>query len=88
MAIDEKTKAIYVETIANPGYTLSNISALSKIAHNASIPLIVDNTLGMGGYLICPIKHEADIILHSTTKWVVRHGTTIGGVITNGGTFD
>ncbi|KAH0580479.1 hypothetical protein H2248_001978 [Termitomyces sp. 'cryptogamus'] len=87
-AIDEKTKAIYVETIANPGYTLSNISALSKIAHDAGIPLIVDNTLGMGGYLIRPIKHGADIVLHSATKWVGGHGTTVGGVVIDGGTFD
>ncbi|KAG6873588.1 Homocysteine synthase, partial [Termitomyces sp. T32_za158] len=87
-AIDEKTKAIYVETIANPGYTLSNIAALSKVAHDAGIPLIVDNTCGMGGYLIRPIEHGADIVLHSATKWIGGHGNTIGGIVVDGGNFD
>ncbi|KAF9560610.1 O-acetylhomoserine ami [Agrocybe pediades] len=87
-AIDEKTKAIYVESIANPKYIVSDISALAKVAHDHGIPLIVDNTFGMGGYLISPIRHGADIVLHSATKWIGGHGTTIAGVIIDSGKFD
>ncbi|KAF8953671.1 Cys/Met metabolism PLP-dependent enzyme-domain-containing protein [Flammula alnicola] len=86
--IDEKTKAIYVESIANPKYILSDIPALAKIAHAHGIPLIVDNTFGMGGYLIRPIEHGADIVVHSATKWIGGHGTTIAGVIVDSGKFD
>ncbi|KAG6811366.1 hypothetical protein H0H92_007751 [Tricholoma furcatifolium] len=81
-AIDEKTKAIYVESIANPKYNLL------QIAHDAGIPLIVDNTFGMGGYLIRPIELGADIVVHSATKWIGGHGTTIAGVVIDGGKFD
>ncbi|KAF4622468.1 hypothetical protein D9613_009314 [Agrocybe pediades] len=87
-AIDEKTKAIYVESIANPKYIVSDIPALAKVAHDHGIPLIVDNTFGMGGYLISPIRHGADIVLHSATKWIGGHGTTIAGVIIDSGKFD
>ncbi|GLB42666.1 putative degT/DnrJ/EryC1/StrS aminotransferase family protein [Lyophyllum shimeji] len=87
-AIDEKTKAIYVETIANPKYNLVDIAAVAKVAHDAGIPLIVDNTFGMGGYLIRPIEHGADIVLHSATKWIGGHGTTIAGVVVDSGKFD
>ncbi|KAJ7577986.1 Cys/Met metabolism PLP-dependent enzyme-domain-containing protein [Mycena floridula] len=87
-AIDEKTKAIYVESIANPKYSLSNIPELAKIAHAHGIPLIVDNTFGIGGYLIKPISHGADIVLHSATKWIGGHGTTIAGVVIDSGKFD
>ncbi|EDR02179.1 uncharacterized protein LACBIDRAFT_309878 [Laccaria bicolor S238N-H82] len=87
-AIDDKTKAIYVESIANPKYNVSDIPALAKIAHDHGIPLIVDNTFGMGGYLTRPIQHGADIVVHSATKWIGGHGTTIAGVIIDGGKFD
>ncbi|KAF6756724.1 Cys/Met metabolism PLP-dependent enzyme-domain-containing protein [Ephemerocybe angulata] len=87
-AIDKRTKAIYVESIANPKYLLSDIPALSKVAHDHGIPLIVDNTFGAGGYIIQPIKLGADIVVHSATKWIGGHGTTIAGVIIDSGKFD
>lgn len=87
-AIDDKTKAIYVESIGNPKYNVSPLPELAKIAHDNGIPLIVDNTFGMGGYLVQPFKHGADIIVHSATKWIGGHGTTIGGVIVDSGKFD
>ncbi|KAK7460557.1 Homocysteine/cysteine synthase [Stygiomarasmius scandens] len=87
-AIDEKTKAIYIESIANPKYKVMDIPALAKIAHDHGIPLIVDNTFGMGGYLVKPIDLGADIVVHSATKWIGGHGTTIGGVIVDGGKFN
>jgi O-acetylhomoserine/O-acetylserine sulfhydrylase len=87
-AIDEKTKAIYVESIANPKYRVSDIPALAKVAHDHGIPLIVDNTFGLGGYLIRPIQYGADIVVHSATKWIGGHGTTIAGVVIDSGKFD
>ncbi|KAF6756733.1 Cys/Met metabolism PLP-dependent enzyme-domain-containing protein [Ephemerocybe angulata] len=87
-AIDDRTKAIYVESIANPKYILSDIPALSKVAHEHGIPLIVDNTFGAGGYIIQPIKYGADIVVHSATKWIGGHGTTIAGVVIDSGKFD
>ncbi|KAJ3521751.1 hypothetical protein NM688_g8974 [Phlebia brevispora] len=87
-AIDEKTKAIYVESIGNPKYIVADLPALSKIAHDNGIPLMVDNTFGMGGYLIRPIDFGADIVVHSATKWIGGHGNTIAGVIIDGGKFD
>ncbi|KAF9032351.1 Cys/Met metabolism PLP-dependent enzyme-domain-containing protein [Panaeolus papilionaceus] len=87
-AIDEKTKAIYIESIANPKYRVADIPALAKVAHDHGIPLIVDNTFGMGGYLIRPIELGADIVVESATKWIGGHGTTIAGVIVDGGKFD
>ena len=87
-AIDEKTKAIYVESITNPKYAVSDLPALAKVAHDHGIPLIVDNTFGIGGYLIRPIDHGADIVVHSATKWIGGHGTTIGGVVIDSGKFD
>ncbi|TFK60288.1 O-acetylhomoserine ami [Pluteus cervinus] len=87
-AIDEKTKAIYIESIANPRYKVFDIPALAKIAHDHKIPLIVDNTFGIGGYLIKPIALGADIVVHSATKWIGGHGTTIAGVIVDSGKFD
>ncbi|KAF5316847.1 hypothetical protein D9758_012105 [Tetrapyrgos nigripes] len=87
-AIDEKTKAIYIESISNPRYTLMDIPALAKVAHDHGIPLVVDNTFGMGGYLIRPLELGADIVVHSATKWIGGHGTTIGGVIIDGGKFN
>ncbi|KAF9653772.1 O-acetylhomoserine ami [Thelephora ganbajun] len=87
-AIDEKTKAIYVESIGNPKYNVPNIDELAKVAHEVDIPLIVDNTFGIGGFLIRPIDHGADIVVHSATKWIGGHGTTIAGVIISSGKFD
>ncbi|KAI9453569.1 O-acetylhomoserine ami [Lactarius psammicola] len=87
-AIDEKTKAVFVESIGNPKYNVSPISEIAKVAHEHKVPLIVDNTFGMGGYLIRPIEHGADIVVHSATKWIGGHGTTIAGVIVDSGKFD
>ncbi|KAJ7162695.1 pyridoxal phosphate-dependent transferase [Mycena crocata] len=86
-AIDESTRGIFIESIANPKYTLMDIGVLAEIAHKAKIPLIVDNTFGMAGYMIRPFEHGADIIVHSATKWIGGHGTTIGGVIVDSGKF-
>ncbi|KIK99497.1 hypothetical protein PAXRUDRAFT_822656 [Paxillus rubicundulus Ve08.2h10] len=87
-AIDENTKAIYVESIGNPKYNVAPIPELAKVAHDNGIPLIVDNTFGMGGYLTRPISLGADIVLHSATKWIGGHGTTIAGVVIDSGKFD
>jgi O-acetylhomoserine/O-acetylserine sulfhydrylase len=85
--INEKTKALYVETIGNPGLDVPDFEALAKIAHSHRIPLIVDNTFGMGGYICKPIDYGADIVVHSATKWIGGHGTSIGGVIVDSGKF-
>jgi O-acetylhomoserine (thiol)-lyase len=86
--IDENTKALYVETIGNPQFNIPNFEALAAIAHENGIPLIVDNTFGAGGYLARPIKHGADIVVESATKWIGGHGTSIGGVIVDSGKFN
>jgi len=86
--IDEKTKALYVESIGNPKYNIARIPELADLAHKNGIPLIVDNTFGCAGYLIKPIEHGADIVVHSATKWIGGHGTTIGGVVVDSGKFD
>ena len=86
--IDAKTKAIYIETIGNPRLNIPDFEAIAKIAHDNKIPLIVDNTFGAGGYLVQPIKHGADIVVHSATKWIGGHGTSIGGVIVDSGKFN
>jgi len=86
-AINEKTKALYFETIGNPGINLVDIEAVAKIAHENGIPLIVDNTFGTP-YLIKPIDFGADIVVHSATKFIGGHGTSIGGVIIDSGKFD
>ncbi|KAJ6540552.1 Cys/Met metabolism PLP-dependent enzyme-domain-containing protein [Mycena capillaripes] len=86
--IDENTKAIYVETISNSDTVLADIAGLAKVAHDHGIPLVVDNTLGMGGYMIQPITLGADIVVHSATKWISGHGTTLVGVIIDSGKFD
>jgi len=87
-AIDEKTKAIYVETIGNPQFNIPDFAALSAIAREHKIPLIVDNTFGCAGYLSRPIAHGADIVVESATKWIGGHGNSIGGVIVDAGKFD
>jgi O-acetylhomoserine (thiol)-lyase len=86
-AIDDKTRAIYIESIGNPAYNVPDFAALAKVAHDAGIPLIVDNTFGAGGFLCRPIEHGADIVIHSATKWIGGHGTSIGGLIVDAGTF-
>ncbi|UOK69792.1 O-acetylhomoserine aminocarboxypropyltransferase [Ancylobacter polymorphus] len=86
-AISPRTKAIFIESIANPGGIVTDIAAISKIAKRAGVPLIVDNTLATP-YLIRPFEHGADIIIHSATKFLGGHGNSIGGVIVDGGSFD
>ncbi len=86
--IDNKTKALYIETQGNPKLNIPDIEAIAKVAHDAGIPLIVDNTFGAGGYLARPIDHGADIVVESATKWIGGHGTSIGGVIVDSGKFD
>lgn len=85
--IDDKTKAIYVESIGNPRYNVPDFKKITEIAHKHGIPVVCDNTFGAGGYLVNPIKHGADIVVHSATKWIGGHGTTIGGVIIDSGKF-
>ncbi|KAF3396513.1 Homocysteine synthase [Penicillium rolfsii] len=87
-AIDERTKAVYVETIGNPRYNVPDFEAIAKVAHDNGIPLVVDNTFGAGGYFVRPIDHGADIVVESATKWIGGHGTTIGGVVIDSGKFD
>ena len=86
--IDEKTKAVYIETIGNPKLNIPDIEAIAEVAHKNGIPLIVDNTFGAGGFLSRPIEHGADIVVASATKWIGGHGTSIGGVIIDSGNFD
>jgi O-acetylhomoserine (thiol)-lyase len=86
-AVNTNTKAIYAETIGNPKIDVLDIATVARIAHENGIPLIVDNTLATP-YLVRPIEHGADIIVHSATKFIGGHGTAIGGVIVDGGTFD
>lgn len=87
-AIDDQTRALYVETIGNPGFNVPDFEALANIAHQAGLPLIVDNTFGAAGYLIRPIEYGADIVVASATKWIGGHGTSIGGVIVDSGKFN
>lgn len=105
--IDDKTKAIYIESIGNPKYNIPDFKAFAKVAHEAGVPLVVrtinsgpnpvkeltwdsqvDNTFGAGGYLVRPIEHGADIVVHSATKWIGGHGTTLAGVVVDSGNFD
>jgi len=86
--IDESTKALYIESIGNPEINVPDFDSLANLAHSYNIPLIVDNTLGAAGAIIRPIDHGADVIVQSATKWIGGHGTSIGGVIVDAGTFD
>ena len=86
-AIQPNTKAIYIETLGNPNSDIPDIDTLAEIAHAHGLPLVIDNTFGTP-YLIRPIEHGADIVVHSATKFIGGHGTTLGGVIVDGGTFD
>lgn len=86
--IDINTKAIYVETISNPGFNIPDFEAFSALAVKYKIPLVVDNTFGACGYLCRPIEHGANIIVESATKWICGHGTSLGGVIVDAANFD
>jgi len=86
--IDENTKAIYLETIGNPGYVIPDFDAFGELAKQYNIPFIVDNTFGAAGYLFRPIEHGANIVVESATKWIGGHGTSIGGVIVDAGNFN
>ncbi len=86
--IDANTKAIYLETIGNPGFNIPDFEAIGKLALKHGIPLVVDNTFGAGGYLFRPLEHGANIVTASATKWIGGHGTSIGGVIIDGGNFN
>lgn len=86
-AVSPKTKAIFIESIANPGGSITDIEAIAEVARNTGVPLIVDNTLATP-YLIRPIDHGADIVVHSLTKFLGGHGNSLGGIIVDAGTFD
>ena len=86
--IDDKTKAIYLETIGNPDLNIPDFDAIAEVAKKYDIPLIVDNTFGAGGYLFRPIEHGAAVVVESATKWIGGHGTSIGGVIVDSGKFN
>ena len=85
--IDDNTKAIYLESIGNPKYSVPDFEAISNVAKKHGVPVMVDNTFGMGGYICKPIDYGVDIVVHSATKWIGGHGNTIGGVIIDAGTF-
>lgn len=86
--IDKKTKAIYLETIGNPGFNIPDFEAIASLAKKHDLPLIVDNTFGAAGYLFRPIEHGAHVVVESATKWIGGHGTSIGGVIVDGGNYN
>lgn len=86
--IDEHTKAIYIETIGNPNLNIPDFEAIAKVAQQNDIPLIVDNTFAGGGYLFRPLEHGANVVVESATKWIGGHGTSLGGVIVDGGNFN
>ncbi len=86
--IDDKTKAIYLETIGNPSFSVPDFERIAAIANKYDLPLVVDNTFGAGGYLFRPLEHGAHIVVESATKWIGGHGTSVGGVIVDGGKYD
>lgn len=86
--INNKTKAIFIETIGNPSFNIPDFDAVAQVAKKHNIPLIVDNTFGAGGYLFRPFDHGANVVVESATKWIGGHGTSIGGVIVDGGNYD
>lgn len=86
--IDANTKALYVETIGNPGFNIPDFGEIASIANKYDLPLIVDNTFGAAGYLFRPLEHGAHIVVQSSTKWIGGHGTSIGGVIVDGGNYN
>jgi O-acetylhomoserine/O-acetylserine sulfhydrylase len=86
--VDENTKAIYLESISNPSFNVADFESIAAVAKKYDIPLIVDNTFGAGGYLFRPLEHGANIVVESATKWIGGHGTSIGGVIVDGGNYN
>jgi O-acetylhomoserine/O-acetylserine sulfhydrylase len=86
--IDDKTKAIYLETIGNPELNIPDFEAIAVVAKKHDLPIIVDNTFGAGGYLFKPLEHGANIVVESATKWIGGHGTSVGGVIVDGGNYN
>ncbi len=86
--IDKNTKAIYLETIGNPGFNIPDFDAIASLAKKHDLPLVVDNTFGAGGYLFRPIEHGANVVVESATKWIGGHGTSVGGVIVDGGNYN
>ena len=86
--IDGQTKAIYLETIGNPAFNIPDFEAIAAVARRHGIPLVVDNTFGAGGYLFRPLEHGANVVVASATKWIGGHGTSIGGVVVDGGNFN
>ena len=86
--IDDRTRAVYLETMGNPDLNVPDFAAITKMAHDKGVAVIVDNTFGAAGYLCRPIEHGADIVVESATKWIGGHGTSIGGVIVDAGRFD
>lgn len=86
--IDKNTKALYLETIGNPGFNIPDFEGISALAKKHDLPLIVDNTFGAAGYLFKPLEHGANVVVESATKWIGGHGTTIGGVIVDGGNYN
>ena len=86
--IDERTRAVYVESIPNPSLRLPDLRGIADAAHARGVAVLVDNTGGMGGYLFRPIEHGADVVIHSATKWINGHGTSVGGLLVDAGTFD
>ena len=86
--IDDKTKAVYLETIGNPRFNIPDFEAIAALARKYDLPLIVDNTFGAGGYLFRPLDHGANVVVASATKWIGGHGTSIGGIIVDGGNFN
>lgn len=86
--IDEKTKAIFLETIGNPGFNIPDFEAIAALARKYDLPLIVDNTFAGAGYLFRPLEHGAHVVVESATKWIGGHGTSIGGVIVDGGNYN
>lgn len=86
--IDGRTKAIYLETIGNPEFNVPDFEPIADLARSRGIALVVDNTFGAGGYLCRPIEWGANVVTHSATKWIGGHGTSLGGVVVDGGNFD
>ena len=86
--IDDKTRVIYLETIGNPSFSVPDFERVAAVAKKHDIPLVVDNTFGAGGFLFRPLEHGASIVVESATKWIGGHGTSVGGVIVDGGTYD
>jgi O-acetylhomoserine/O-acetylserine sulfhydrylase len=86
--IDHKTRAIYLETIGNPGFNIPDFDAIAALARKHDLPLVVDNTFGAAGYLFRPLEHGANVVVESATKWIGGHGTSIGGLIIDGGNYN